>query len=95
MPLRATAAGEGIDLLALGVDPYNDTARAPLLLHTHRYSRMAEYLARRGPAGAIMMRQTAAFQVSLDLDDEPAAALAGAQRGGALRHGDLRQFAGL
>ncbi len=33
--------------------------------------RMAEYLARRGPAGARMMRQTAAFQVALDLDDEP------------------------
>jgi glutamate--cysteine ligase len=71
-PLKAAAAGEGIDLLAVGVDPYNDAARAPLLLHTHRYSRMAEYLARRGPAGAIMMRQTAAFQMSLDLDDEPA-----------------------
>jgi glutamate--cysteine ligase len=71
LPLRAAAAGEGIDLLAVGVDPFNDSACAPLLLHTHRYSRMAEYLARRGPAGAIMMRQTAAFQVSLDLDDEP------------------------
>jgi glutamate--cysteine ligase len=32
---------------------------------------MAEYLARRGPAGALMMRQTAAFQLSLDFDDEP------------------------
>jgi glutamate--cysteine ligase len=71
VPLRAAAAGEGIDLLAVGVDPYNDAGCAPLLLHTHRYSRMAEYLARRGPAGAIMMRQTAAFQISLDLDDEP------------------------
>jgi glutamate--cysteine ligase len=71
VPLRAAAAGEGIELLAVGVDPYNDAACAPLLLHTHRYSRMAEYLARRGPAGAIMMRQTAAFQISLDLDDEP------------------------
>ena len=70
-PLRAAAAGEGIDLLTVGVDPYNDATRAPLLLHTHRYARMADYLARRGPAGAIMMRQTAAFQVSLDLDDEP------------------------
>jgi glutamate--cysteine ligase len=32
---------------------------------------MAAYLARRGPAGARMMRQTASFQVSLDLDDDP------------------------
>jgi glutamate--cysteine ligase len=31
---------------------------------------MAEYLARRGKAGAQMMRQTAAFQISLDLGDE-------------------------
>jgi glutamate--cysteine ligase len=71
LPLRAAAAGEGIDLLTVGVDPYNDASCAPLLLHTPRYLRMAEYLARRGPAGAIMMRQTAAFQISLDLDDEP------------------------
>ena len=32
---------------------------------------MADYFARLGPAGAQMMRQTAAFQVSLDFDDEP------------------------
>ncbi|HEY0350732.1 MAG TPA: glutamate-cysteine ligase family protein, partial [Gemmatimonadales bacterium] len=36
-----------------------------------RYQRMADYLARRGPAGALMMRQTAALQVNLDFDDEP------------------------
>jgi glutamate--cysteine ligase len=71
LPLRTAAAGEGIDLLALGIDPLNSADRAPLLIHAKRYQRMAEYLARRGPAGALMMRQTAAFQVSLDLDDEP------------------------
>lgn len=71
-PLRAAAAWEGIDLLAVGLDPYNNAERAPLLLHSHRYSRMADYLARRSGAGAMMMRQTAAFQVGLDLDDEPA-----------------------
>ena len=70
-PLRAAAADEGIDLLAAGLDPCNSAEAAPLLLHTARYTRMAEYLARIGPAGARMMRQTAAFQVSLDLDDEP------------------------
>jgi glutamate--cysteine ligase len=69
-PLRAAASGEGIDLLAVGIDPFNSAERAPLLLHTHRYVRMAEYLARLGPAGAMMMRQTAAFQLSLDLDDD-------------------------
>lgn len=70
-PLRAAAAAEGITLLAVGIDPFNPIEGAPLLLRTKRYSRMAEYLARRSPAGARMMRQTAAFQVGLDLDDEP------------------------
>ncbi|MBA3892356.1 MAG: hypothetical protein H0X69_01485 [Gemmatimonadales bacterium] len=71
LPLRAAAAGEGIELMAVGIDPLNSTEDAPLLLRTRRYARMAEYLGRIGPAGARMMRQTAAFQVSLDLDDEP------------------------
>jgi glutamate--cysteine ligase len=71
LPLRAAAANDGIDLLAIGIDPFNPPDRAPLLLETRRYASMAEYLGRIGPAGAKMMRQTAAFQVSLDLDDEP------------------------
>lgn len=32
---------------------------------------MAEHFARIGPFGAVMMRQTASIQVSLDFDDEP------------------------
>ena len=71
VPLRAAAGSEGIELLAAGLDPCNPADAAPLLLHTPRYTRMAEYLEAIGPAGARMMRQTAAFQVSLDLDDEP------------------------
>ncbi len=71
LPLRAAAAGEGIDLLALGIDPFNPVERTPLLLHLKRYQRMADYLAARAPSGALMMRQTAAFQLTLDLDDEP------------------------
>jgi glutamate--cysteine ligase len=71
LPLRAAAAGEGIELLAVGLDPYNCEEQAPLLLQARRYERMAEYLVRRGPAGARMMRQTAAFQIGVDLDDEP------------------------
>jgi glutamate--cysteine ligase len=70
-PLRAAASNEGIDLLAIGIDPYNTADRAPMVIHATRYERMAEYLARKGPEGARMMRQTAAFQVSLDFDDEP------------------------
>ena len=71
LPLRAAAAAEGITLLAVGIDPLNSIEGAPLLLRTKRYQRMADYLARLSPAGARMMRQTAAFQVALDLDDEP------------------------
>jgi glutamate--cysteine ligase len=71
LPLRRAAGNEGIELLAAGLDPCNSAEAAPLILHTDRYTRMAEYFARIGPAGARMMRQTAAFQVSLDLDDEP------------------------
>jgi len=71
LPLRAAAAGEGIDLLAVGLDPLNTAERAPMLIHATRYQRMAEYLGRLGPSGAMMMRQTAAFQVSVDFDDEP------------------------
>jgi glutamate--cysteine ligase len=70
-PLRAAAADAGIELLTVGIDPFNSADRAPLLLHTRRYARMAEYLGRIGPAGAMMMRQSASFQVSLDFDDEP------------------------
>jgi glutamate--cysteine ligase len=69
-PLRASAADEGIILLACGIDPLNAIGEAPLLVRAKRYERMAEYLARRGEAGARMMRQTAAFQISLDFDDE-------------------------
>jgi glutamate--cysteine ligase len=71
LPLRAAAEMEGITLLASGIDPLNSIEAAPLLLHARRYERMAEYLARRGPDGARMMRQTAAFQISLDLGDQP------------------------
>ena len=71
LPLRAAASGEGIELLTVGIDPTNPVERVPLRLHNKRYDRMAKYLARRSPDGARMMRQTAAFQVSLDLDDEP------------------------
>ena len=71
LPFRSAASSEGITLLAAGIDPTGGAEAAPLLLRTKRYERMAAYLARRGPAGARMMRQTASFQVSLDLDDDP------------------------
>jgi glutamate--cysteine ligase len=71
LPLRAAASEEGMELLALGIDPLNSVDQAPLLIDAKRYQRMAQYLARRGAAGAVMMRQTAALQLSLNFDDEP------------------------
>lgn len=70
-PLRTAARNEGITLLVAGIDPVSPVECAPLLLHGKRYGRMAEYLARLGPAGARMMRQTASHQVNLDFGDEP------------------------
>ena len=70
-PLRAAALSAGIDLQTVGIDPVNSADQAPLLLHGKRYDRMAEYFAQRGPAGARMMRQTAALQVAVDYDDAP------------------------
>jgi glutamate--cysteine ligase len=71
LPLRSAAAAEGIAMLTVGIDPINPVERVPLQLHSERYSRMAAHFARIGPFGARMMRQTAAFQISLDFDDEP------------------------
>ena len=71
VPLRAAAAYEGIELLSSGLDPHNGQAEAPMLLDSKRYRRMAEHFATISPFGGVMMRQTAAIQVSLDFDDEP------------------------
>lgn len=71
LPLRSGAAAEGIHLLTVGIDPVNPVERVPLQLGSERYSRMAAHFSRIGPAGARMMRQTAALQISLDGGDEP------------------------
>lgn len=66
-PLRRAAEDAGIRLLACGIDPVNPVEHAPLMLQVERYVRMAEYFAAIGrPAGARMMRQTAALHVNLD-----------------------------
>ncbi|HEX6408040.1 MAG TPA: glutamate-cysteine ligase family protein [Gemmatimonadales bacterium] len=70
-PLQDAAAGEGIELLAGGIDPFNSIDHAPLLIRAKRYQLMADYFATIGPAGAQMMRQTASFQVNLDFPDQP------------------------
>lgn len=70
---RLLQAAESMEvaLLFCGIDPRTPVEQAPLQLAAERYGRMDAYLARIGPFGARMMRQTAAFQVSLDLADEP------------------------
>jgi glutamate--cysteine ligase len=72
-PLRARVSRDGIDLVALGIDPHRDVADAPLQLRADRYARMDAYFATIGSFGARMMRQTASFQVCLDAEDEGSA----------------------
>ncbi|HEU4648775.1 MAG TPA: glutamate-cysteine ligase family protein [Gemmatimonadales bacterium] len=72
-PLVAAADGEGIALIAVGIDPLNPVEGVPLQVQADRYTRMAEHFGRIGPAGARMMRQTAAFQVNLDFGAVPRA----------------------
>jgi glutamate--cysteine ligase len=71
LPLRASARESGIELVFEGMDPWNPLQDAPLQLFTERYCRMADYFARLGAPGGRMMRQTASFQVCLDLGDAP------------------------
>ena len=61
----------GIELLALGVDPYNDIGAVPLQLHRERYTGMTRYFDSIGPSGVRMMRQTAALQINLERGEEP------------------------
>jgi glutamate--cysteine ligase len=73
--MRAIAErlGETMTLLSVGLDPVNPPERAPLQLGGARYCGMDAYFRTIGPAGARMMRQTAAFQVSLDRGADPVA----------------------
>jgi glutamate--cysteine ligase len=72
-PLSAAAADEGIVMLAAGIEPRNPVARVPLQLHGTRYARLDAFLRGIGTGGERMMRQTAAFQVSLDAGRAPLA----------------------
>jgi glutamate--cysteine ligase len=65
--LRASAASADVQLLALGIDPYNTIESVALELHAPRYDAMTEYFNRIGEAGVRMMRQTASLHVSVEL----------------------------
>jgi len=71
--LSTAAKREGIELLSIGIDPYNDVASVPLQLHSDRYVRMTRYFEARGDSGTRMMRQTAALQISVDHGMRPLA----------------------
>jgi glutamate--cysteine ligase len=70
LPLLDDLRADGIDPVFLGIDPLNPLSALPLQLDGHRYGRMAEHLARYGPAGGRMMRQTAALQLNLDFGED-------------------------
>jgi glutamate--cysteine ligase len=69
--LRESASDEGVDLLALGIDPCNPVESTTLQIGGKRYPAMDAYFRTIGPFGARMMRQTASFQVSLDTTEDP------------------------
>ena len=69
--LRAAMSNSGIELLARGVDPYNDIDAVPLQLQRDRYTRMTRYFDSIGPSGVRMMRQTAALQMNLERGEDP------------------------
>jgi glutamate--cysteine ligase len=71
--LQESVSHDGLELRAVGIDPVTRPECAPLRLDGHRYRSMDAYFSTIGPAGARMMRQTAAFQVSLDRGSDPAA----------------------
>ncbi|MFL5502334.1 MAG: glutamate-cysteine ligase family protein [Gemmatimonadaceae bacterium] len=69
--LRDAMAKEGIELIAAGVDPYNDIGVVPLQLQRERYTGMTQYFESIGPSGVRMMRQTAALQINVERGAKP------------------------
>ena len=69
--IRSAMSGVEIELLARGVDPYNDIDSVPLQLHRDRYTGMTRYFDSIGPSGVRMMRQTAALQINLERGEDP------------------------
>jgi len=69
--IRAAMSSMGIELVARGVDPYNDVDTVPLQLHRDRYTGMTHYFDSIGPSGVRMMRQSAALQINLERGEDP------------------------
>jgi glutamate--cysteine ligase len=71
--LRAFAREQGIELLSLGIDPVNGVEDTALQLPGERYRALTGFLESLGTGGVRMMRQTAAFQPSVDWGADPLA----------------------
>ena len=69
--IRTAMSSAGIELVARGVDPYNDVDTVPLQLQRDRYTGMTRYFESVGPSGVRMMRQTAALQINLERGEDP------------------------
>lgn len=69
--LREAARVHDVELLAVGVDPFNPIDDVPLVLHAPRYERMTAHFERIGPSGIRMMRQTASLQLNVELGPHP------------------------
>ncbi len=69
--LQSAMEKAGVELITLGVDPYNDLASVPLQLRRERYLKMTQYFNSVGASGVRMMRQTAALQMNVERGDEP------------------------
>lgn len=69
--LQSAMSTQGIELLARGVDPYNEIDAVPLQLQRERYTGMTRYFESIGQSGVRMMRQTAALQINLERGEDP------------------------
>jgi glutamate--cysteine ligase len=69
--LRSAALPVEAELATVGMHPHTPLARVPMQLQAPRYERMAQYFATIGEHGGRMMRQSASFQVSVDLGAAP------------------------
>lgn len=70
--LEEVAAGEGIRLFTVGIDPETPLGAVSLQLESPRYRTMITYLRSLSDAGPRMMLQTAAFQLNVDFGPQPA-----------------------
>lgn len=69
--LEAGMGEAGIRLLARGVDPSHPVSEARLHLEGERYPKQRAHYDRRGPLGRVMMLQSAAVHLNLDLGSRP------------------------